>query len=152
MQPLGVTALGGGAGALVVQVDVLDVEGEDFLRAGGGFIQQPPQALLPDGDILATEQPLQRGVGDGLGAVGFSGRRSRPAQRSICSQPWRRQNTVNERRVATCRFQVAGASVPQLSAASSATAGPSRVSSGRSPCVLVSALIVWQCQPDLAPG
>jgi len=71
MQPLGVTALGGGAGALVVQVDVLHVEGEDFLRAGGGLIQQPPQALLPDGDVLAAEQPLQRGVGDGLGAVGL---------------------------------------------------------------------------------
>ena len=71
MQPLGVAAFGDCAGAFVVQVDVLDVEGEDFLRAGGGLVQQPPQALLPDGDVLAAEQPLKGGVGDGLGAVGF---------------------------------------------------------------------------------
>ncbi len=142
VQPFGVTAFGDRPGALVVQVEVLDVEGEDFLRAGGGLIQQPPQALLPDGDVLAAEQPLQRGVGDGLGAVGSLWAPFQ-AGAQVDLQPAGAAAEHGERAsVATCRFQVAGASAPQLWAASAATAGPSRASSRRSPYAAASALIV----------
>jgi len=56
---------------LLSRSTVLDVEGEDFLRAGGGLVQQSSQVPLPDGDVLAAEQPLQEGLADGLDAVGF---------------------------------------------------------------------------------
>jgi hypothetical protein len=35
-------ALGDDAGAAELQVEVFDVEGEDFLGAGGRVVQQPP--------------------------------------------------------------------------------------------------------------
>jgi len=98
MQPLGVTAFGGRAGPLVVQVEVLDVEGEDFLRAGGGLVQ-PPQTLLPDGDASRRNSRSSEVSATALVRSVLSGRRSRPAQRSTCNRPVRRQNAVNERSV-----------------------------------------------------
>jgi hypothetical protein len=38
----------------VAQVEVLDVEGKDLAGAGSGLIQQPPQRLLPEANILAV--------------------------------------------------------------------------------------------------
>ena len=71
-----------------------------------------------------------------------SGRRSRSMAMPSASQrrPW--QNPRNERTVATCRFQVAGARPPQ--AVVTATVTPSRVSidSGRSP--LSSCRKIWR--------
>jgi hypothetical protein len=54
----------------VGQVEVLDVEAEHLGRPGCGLVQQPPQRLLPDGDVLASEQLLDVGPGQRAGAVG----------------------------------------------------------------------------------
>lgn len=70
VQPVAVAALAPHAQALVVEVEVREVGAEHLLGAGGGFIQQPPQALLAERDVVAAKQPLQRRRRDRLGAVG----------------------------------------------------------------------------------
>ena len=60
MQPVAVAALASYAQALVVKVKVSDVGAQHLFGASGGLIEQPPQALLANRDILATKQPIQR--------------------------------------------------------------------------------------------
>jgi hypothetical protein len=62
-------ALGADPGALVVRVQVADVQGEDLLGAGGDLVEHPPQGLLPQPDAWQVEQPLTGGGVDGAGAV-----------------------------------------------------------------------------------
>lgn len=69
IQPVGVTPLAPHPQSFVVQVQVGDVGGQDLIRPCGGFIKQPPQALLPDADVAAPKQPLQRRLSDGPGAI-----------------------------------------------------------------------------------
>src|SRR5581483_5893954 len=41
----------GGRGALGGEVEILDVEGEDFVCSGGGVIEHPPECPVPKGDV-----------------------------------------------------------------------------------------------------
>jgi hypothetical protein len=54
-------ALGDDAGAAELQVEVLDIEAEDFLGAGGRVVQQP----LPQSVRGVGEQLVQPGGRDG---------------------------------------------------------------------------------------
>jgi hypothetical protein len=56
---------------------ILDVDGQGLAGTGGRLVQQPPQRLLAHADVVAAPQPFQLSQGNGLGAVGRSGRRSR---------------------------------------------------------------------------
>lgn len=70
---LGVAAFGDHAGAAGVEFQVLDVQGQEFGGAGGGFVEHPPQGFLPQGDVAAGQQPLDRGPVDGPGLVALLG-------------------------------------------------------------------------------
>src|SRR4051794_19468062 len=63
------TALGNDAGAAEFQVEVFDVEGEDFLGSGGGVVQQPPQQSFAQGVGGGGEERLQPGGRDVAVAV-----------------------------------------------------------------------------------
>jgi hypothetical protein len=69
-------------------------------------------------------------------------RRSRTLAGSVVSQPRRRANAVNERNVATWRFQVAGAHCPHAAAVNVSRVAPSSASSARVLCLAASRLIV----------
>ena len=56
-------------GPSVGQVQVLDVEREELGRAGGGLVEHPPQGALAQVDVLAGEQLLDLGPGQGAGPV-----------------------------------------------------------------------------------
>jgi hypothetical protein len=47
-----VRALGG-------DVEVLDVEAQDLVGAGGGLVEQPPQGAFAQVDVAALPQPLE---------------------------------------------------------------------------------------------
>ena len=47
-------------GGFGVWVEVFDVEFEDLLRPGGGVVEQPPQCLVPDRDVVADVCPSLR--------------------------------------------------------------------------------------------
>lgn len=60
-------AAGAGFGALGLhrcgaarEVEVFDVELEQFFCAGAGFVQHPPQRLLPHVDLAAADEPINR--------------------------------------------------------------------------------------------
>ncbi|MGW4958815.1 hypothetical protein ACWEPL_16430 [Nonomuraea sp. NPDC004186] len=57
-------------GAAVLQVEVFDVQGEDFGGAGGGLVRHPPQRLLAQRDVAAGQQPVDGGLRDRAGLVG----------------------------------------------------------------------------------
>jgi hypothetical protein len=46
-------ALAAAFGAAVAQIQLVDVEGEDLVGAGGGLIEHPPQGSLPRAEITA---------------------------------------------------------------------------------------------------
>ena len=69
MQRAGVAAFGTGPGLPVGQVQVADVQAEDFVGAGGGVVQQPPQRPLPQRDVGPCPQPLEFGQRDRPGVV-----------------------------------------------------------------------------------
>jgi hypothetical protein len=58
------TALGGDAGPPELRVEVLDVEGEDLLRPGGGLVEHPPQDPLAQPVPAVGEQFLKAGARD----------------------------------------------------------------------------------------
>ncbi|GAA0826815.1 hypothetical protein GCM10009525_21790 [Streptosporangium amethystogenes subsp. fukuiense] len=58
-------ALGDDPGAAELQVEVLDVEAEDFLGAGGRVVQEPPQHPFAQGARGIGEQLVQPGGRDG---------------------------------------------------------------------------------------
>ncbi|MEU6718994.1 hypothetical protein ABZ897_46660 [Nonomuraea sp. NPDC046802] len=66
--------LAGDAGAAELQVEVLDVEGEDFLGAGGGVVQEPPEDSFAQRVRGVGEQRLQPSARDGAvaAAAGFA--------------------------------------------------------------------------------
>jgi hypothetical protein len=64
---LGPAALADHHGAPARRVQIGNVEGEDLAGAGGGFVQQPPQGLLPH-RVVGVEEGEQLGRGDGPGA------------------------------------------------------------------------------------
>jgi hypothetical protein len=53
----------------VGQVQIFHVQGQEFVGAGGGLIQQPPQGSLSQREITAGKQPLELATGEGSGAV-----------------------------------------------------------------------------------
>ncbi|MET7462976.1 hypothetical protein [Nonomuraea sp. NPDC005501] len=67
-------AFAGDAGAAEVGVEVLDVEGEDLLCSGGGFVEHPPQQPFSQGVAKVGEQRFQPGLRDGavLAPGGFA--------------------------------------------------------------------------------
>jgi hypothetical protein len=69
VDPLDVAALGGDSRAAVLQLQVLDVEVERLLRAGGRLIQQPPQAALAHGHAGPGQQTLERRLRERVRAV-----------------------------------------------------------------------------------
>jgi hypothetical protein len=70
VDPLNRPALGGHPGALVGQIQVLEVEIERLAGSGCGLIQQPPQRLVPQPQVVAAPQRLQLGPTQGPGSVG----------------------------------------------------------------------------------
>jgi hypothetical protein len=73
VEPVTVAALGAHLHALVVEVEVLDVDRQHLAGAGGGLIQQPPQRLLAHCHVVAASKAFQLGQRDSLGAVGGFG-------------------------------------------------------------------------------
>ncbi|GAA3421956.1 hypothetical protein GCM10018952_70380 [Streptosporangium vulgare] len=69
MHVLDRAALGGDAAAPELQVEVFDVEGQEFLGAGGGLIQHSPQDPLAQTVLVVGEQLVQAGAGDGAVAA-----------------------------------------------------------------------------------
>jgi len=69
VDPLDRAALGDDLGALVGEVEVVDVEIEGLAGAGGGLIQQRPQRLVPQPQVAAVPQRLELGAAQGAGAV-----------------------------------------------------------------------------------
>jgi hypothetical protein len=93
----------GQAAAPELQVQVLDVKGQELLGAGGGLVQHPPQHLLAQAVPVVGEQLVQAGW---LAALqeppGLVVRIScRPAQ------------AVKDVSADRCRFQVAAAAPSQ---------------------------------------
>jgi hypothetical protein len=68
-QPVGVAALGTCAGALGGDVDVLDVQAQDLVGAGGGFVKQPPECAFAQLDVAALPEPLEARERDAAGVV-----------------------------------------------------------------------------------
>lgn len=67
---LEVAAFGADPGALVGDVEVLDVEREDLAGAAGGLVEQPSERLLAQRHAVALPEVLELRVGDRAGAVG----------------------------------------------------------------------------------
>ena len=57
------------AARLAGQIEVLDVEGEDLVAAGCGFVQHPPQRLFPQADVGSGPEGVEVVVGDCFGLV-----------------------------------------------------------------------------------
>ncbi|MGO9790164.1 MAG: hypothetical protein ACLP8S_11930 [Solirubrobacteraceae bacterium] len=53
----------------LLEVELLDVEGEDLAGAGGGLVEHPPQRLLPQRDVAARELTLDRSIREILRGV-----------------------------------------------------------------------------------
>jgi hypothetical protein len=53
----------------VAQIQILHVQGQQLVGAGGGLIQQSPQGSLPQREIAANKQPLELATGEGPSAV-----------------------------------------------------------------------------------
>ena len=68
-RPVDVAALGACAGAPGGDVEVLDVQAQDLVGAGGGLVEQPPQRALAQVDVAALPQPLEARHGDAAGVV-----------------------------------------------------------------------------------
>ena len=109
--PFGVAALGPDRGAAGVQVEVFDVQRQDFAGAGGGFVEHPPQGLLPQRNVAAGQRPVDRRPGHSAGGVEVlaapfgAGRQTGPGSQQAAHQ---------DSQAATAprlRFQVAGAGV-----------------------------------------
>ena len=96
-------------GPPVGQVQVLDVEREHLGRAGGGLVQHPPQGALAEADVLAGEQLLDLGAGQGPGAVRPRLAALELAGESAAIQPCRCQYAAADRTASSETFHVDGA-------------------------------------------
>ena len=92
-----------------LQVEVLDVEGEDLLGAGGGLVEHPPQDPLAQAVPVVGEQLLQAGAGDGpIAAAGGLAALQPPG--GVGGQDLvAPAQAVKEVSADRCRFQVAAA-------------------------------------------
>ncbi|WP_344207275.1 hypothetical protein [Nonomuraea bangladeshensis] len=54
----------------MLQVEVLDVQREDFRGPGGRFVEHAPGRPLAQRDVAAGQQPVDGGLGHGTGLVG----------------------------------------------------------------------------------
>jgi hypothetical protein len=72
-QPVDVAALGACAGALGGGVEVLDVEAQDLVGAGGGFVEQPPERAFAQVDVAALPEPFEACDRDAAGVVRLLG-------------------------------------------------------------------------------
>jgi hypothetical protein len=68
-QPVDITALRACAGALGGDVEVLDVQAQDLVGAGGGLVQHAPERAFAQVDVAALPQPLEARSGDAAGVV-----------------------------------------------------------------------------------
>ena len=59
VQPLDIAGLGPHASALVLQLEILDVQRQHLPGPRRGLIQQPPQRLLAHRDVITTPEPLE---------------------------------------------------------------------------------------------
>jgi hypothetical protein len=55
--------------ARLAGIEVLDVQAQDFVAAGGGLVEQPPQRAFAQVDVAALPQPLEARRGDAAGVV-----------------------------------------------------------------------------------
>ncbi|MGH2918992.1 MAG: hypothetical protein ACRDLS_10410 [Solirubrobacteraceae bacterium] len=58
-QPVDVAALEACTGAFGGDVEVLDVQAQDLVGAGGGLVEQPPQGAFAQVDVAALPQVLE---------------------------------------------------------------------------------------------
>jgi hypothetical protein len=70
VDPFGVAAFGADRGAAGVQVEVFDVEGQDFAGPGGRLVEQPPEGFLPQWHVAAGQRAFDRRAGHRPGGVG----------------------------------------------------------------------------------
>ena len=59
VQPLDIAALGPRPSTLVLKLQILDVQRQNLAGPRRGFIEQPPQRLLADRDVVAAPEPLK---------------------------------------------------------------------------------------------
>jgi len=59
VQPVGVAPFPPHPEPFVLQVEIIDVRGQDLIGPRRCLIQQPPKAFLPDADVSSAEEPLQ---------------------------------------------------------------------------------------------
>jgi hypothetical protein len=58
-------ALGGAPATPELQVEILDIEGQELLGASGGFVEHPPQDPLAQAVPVVGEHLVQAGARDG---------------------------------------------------------------------------------------
>ena len=130
MQPFDVAAFGAHAGALVLEVDVLDVQRKDLLCAGGGLIQQSPQRFLAHRDVVSAPEPVELSVTGSpwSGRPALAGARARPrsARRSSRGADRSPRTTAASRRGGSTSPAPSGPMPP--AAARSSSRAPSRSS------------------------
>lgn len=102
-------ALGADAAAPELQVQVLDVEGQELLGAGGGLIQHPPQHPLAQAVPVAGEQLVQADAGIERSPRRAALRRSRHRAGLVVRISCRPAQAVKDVSADRCRFQVAAA-------------------------------------------
>lgn len=78
---LGLGALRLHLAAAARQVQLLDIDAQNLLRPGGGLVQHPPQRLLPQVDLTAGDQPVDRHLRAGRGVGVRHGQPLRPRGR-----------------------------------------------------------------------
>ena len=114
-------------GPPVGQIQVLHVQGQEFVGAGGGLIQQPPQGSFPQVEIAVGKQPLQLTSGEGPGAVDPLAAPLQAIGRIEGEPSAAAPQPTAARRVASSRFQVAGAAAAWRPRNQPASVGPDRL-------------------------
>ena len=124
--------LGDRAGALVLEVEIFDVQRQHLASPRRSLVQQPPQRLLAHRDVVATPQPLELGVRDRPGPVGGLA----PARQGLGERLGHPAAAHTERRERAHRghmaFHVAGAQPPHASTTARSSSRPVIHSNGRS--------------------
>ena len=116
MDVLDCATLGGDAGPPELRVEVLDVEGEDLLRPGGGLVEHPPQDPLAQAVPVVGEQLLEAGARDGPVAAACGLAALEPPGGGLAARiSLRCAQAVKEVSADRCRFQVAAAAPSQRS-------------------------------------
>lgn len=129
VHPVGGSAFGRDAAAFAGLVEVGYIEAKDFLGAGGGLVQHPPQVLSRSGTFSAQIASTWARVSARVVSGVIFGR-AHPAVGLVATQPVCAHQVRAERSAARCRARVAAASVPNAAVnASSSAAAPSGVPS-----------------------